>query len=163
MIITQIIGEDTGSIIMSLVPDSKFQCANTTCLPFINIITSNVRNCQVACLTQSQCRAATFHRSTSNCKLFADMSNENENMLTDVDASSMNVIRGTRFPAEIVIIRNRLRHQHQQQHPHPPRHQHQQQHPPRHQHQQQHPPRHQHQQQHPPRHQHQQQHPPRHQ
>ncbi|CAF3784771.1 unnamed protein product, partial [Adineta steineri] len=136
---------------MSLIPDSKFQCANTTCLPFINVITSNVRNCQVACLTQSQCRAATFHRSTSNCELFADMLNQNENMLADDDATSMNVISGTRFPPEIVIIRNRLRHQHQQQHP--PRHQHQQQHPPRHQHQQQHPPRHQHQQQHPPRHQ----------
>ncbi|CAF4218750.1 unnamed protein product [Adineta steineri] len=83
---------------MFLIPDSKFQCANTTCLPFINIITSNVRNCQVVCLTQSQCRAATFHRSTSNCELFADMLNQNENILADDDATSMNVIRGTRFP-----------------------------------------------------------------
>ncbi|CAF1057140.1 unnamed protein product [Adineta steineri] len=100
MIITQIIGEDTGSMILSLVPDSKFQCANTTCLPFINVIKSNIRNCQVACLTQSQCRAATFHRSTSNCELFGDMLNQNGNMLADVDATSMNVVSGTRFPPE---------------------------------------------------------------
>ncbi|CAF1118141.1 unnamed protein product [Adineta steineri] len=99
MIIKQIIGEDTGSMIMSLIPDSKFQCANTTCLPFINVIKSNIRSCQVACLTQNQCRAATFHRSTSNCELFADILNQNGNMLADVDATSMNVISGTRFPS----------------------------------------------------------------
>ncbi|CAF3314049.1 unnamed protein product, partial [Rotaria sp. Silwood2] len=92
MIIKQIIGENTGSMIMSLIPDSKFQCANTTCLSVINVITSNIKKCQVACLTQSQCRAATFHRSTSNCELFGDMLNQNGNMLTDVDTTSMNVI-----------------------------------------------------------------------
>ncbi|CAF1301115.1 unnamed protein product [Adineta steineri] len=104
MIIKQIIGEDTGSVIMSLISDSKFQCANTTCLPFINVITSNIRNCQVACLTQSQCRAATFHRSTSNCELFGDMLNQNGNMLTDVDTTSMNVISGTRFPSGQAVV-----------------------------------------------------------
>ncbi|CAF1443645.1 unnamed protein product, partial [Adineta steineri] len=98
MIIKQSVGEDTRSVRMSLIPDSKFQCANTTCLPFINVIASNIKKCQVACLTQIQCRAATFHRSTSNCELFADVLNQNENMLADVDATSMNVISGTRFP-----------------------------------------------------------------
>ncbi|CAF4042039.1 unnamed protein product, partial [Adineta steineri] len=83
---------------MSLISDAKFQCANTTCLPFISVITPNIRNCQVACLTQSQCIAATFHRSTSNCELFDNMSNQNGNMLADVDATSMNIISGTRFP-----------------------------------------------------------------
>ncbi|CAF3868436.1 unnamed protein product, partial [Adineta steineri] len=100
MIITQTVGEDTRSMRMSLIPDSKFQCANTTCLPFINVITSKIRNCQVACLAQSQCRAATFHRSTCNCELFDNMLNQNGTMLADVDATSMNVISGTRFPSE---------------------------------------------------------------
>ncbi|CAF0919884.1 unnamed protein product [Adineta steineri] len=85
---------------MSLIPDSKFQCANTTCLAFLNVITSNIKNCQVACLTQSQCRAATFHRSTTNCELFGDILNQNGNMLADVDATSMDVISETRFPSE---------------------------------------------------------------
>ncbi|CAF4199579.1 unnamed protein product, partial [Adineta steineri] len=98
MIITQVIGEDTQSLIMSLISNAKFECANTTCLPFSNVIKSNIMKCQAACLTQSQCRAATFHRSTSNCELFADMLNQNANMLADVDAISMNVISGTRFP-----------------------------------------------------------------
>ncbi|CAF1417094.1 unnamed protein product [Adineta steineri] len=100
MIITHSIGEDIRSAQMSLIPDSKFQCANTTCLPFLNVITSNIKNCQVACLAQSQCRAATFHRSTTNCELFGDMLNQNGNMLADVDATSMDVISETRFPSE---------------------------------------------------------------
>ncbi|CAF3831500.1 unnamed protein product, partial [Adineta steineri] len=83
---------------MYLMPDFKFQCANTTCLPFIHVITSNVRNCQVTCLTQNQCIAATFHRSTSDCELFDNMLNQNGNMLPDVHAISMNIISGTRFP-----------------------------------------------------------------
>ncbi|CAF0723611.1 unnamed protein product [Adineta steineri] len=79
--------------------DSKFYCANTTCLPFINILTLNIKNCQFACLSQSPCKAATFHRSTSNCELFDNILNQNENMLTDVDVISMNVISGTQFPS----------------------------------------------------------------
>ncbi|CAF1206802.1 unnamed protein product [Adineta steineri] len=101
MIVTQAVGEDIRSVEISLMPDCKFQCANTTCLPFINIITSDIKNCQVACLVQSQCRAATFHRSTSGCELFADMLGQDGNMLADADATSMNVISGTRFPPEL--------------------------------------------------------------
>ncbi|CAF1390303.1 unnamed protein product [Adineta steineri] len=106
MIITEVIGEDTQSMIMSLTPDSKFHCASTTCLPFISFITSNIRNCQLASLTQSQCTAATFHRSTSNCELFGDMLNQNGNILADVDATSINVISETRFPSGNLTFHN---------------------------------------------------------
>ncbi|CAF0822823.1 unnamed protein product [Adineta steineri] len=99
MIITQSTGDHIRSMEMSLMVDSKFQCANTTCLPFINIITTDIRSCQLACLGESQCRAVTFHRSTSNCELFADILNQNGTMLPDVDVTSMNVISGTRFPS----------------------------------------------------------------
>ncbi|CAF1418976.1 unnamed protein product [Adineta steineri] len=99
MIITQTVGEDIRSEQMSVMPDSKFQCANTTCLPFISVITTDVRNCQFTCLGQSQCRAATFHRSTSNCELFNNTLNQNGSMLADVDTISIIVIDETRFPS----------------------------------------------------------------
>ncbi|CAF1441281.1 unnamed protein product [Adineta steineri] len=67
MIITQVVGEDIQSMMMSLMPGSTFECANTTCLPFDNVTTSNIRSCQLACLTQSQCTAATFYESTTAC------------------------------------------------------------------------------------------------
>ncbi|CAF1474805.1 unnamed protein product [Adineta steineri] len=83
---------------MSLITSSKFQCANTTCLPFVNIITSTIMKCQMACLFQIHCGAASFQQSTSNCKLFTDMSNEITNMATDTDVTTMIVIAGTRSP-----------------------------------------------------------------
>ncbi|CAF3763552.1 unnamed protein product [Adineta steineri] len=103
MSITQSIGQDIRSMEMSLMPDFKFQCANTTCLPFLNVITLNIEYCQIACLGQSQCTAATFHRSTSDCELFDNMLNQNGNLLGDVDAISMNVISGTRFPPAAML------------------------------------------------------------
>ncbi|CAF1324306.1 unnamed protein product [Adineta steineri] len=96
MIIMHSAGEDTRSILMSLMTGSKFQCANATCLPFVNLITATIIKCQMACLAQIYCRAASFHQSTSNCELFNDMSNEIANMATDTDITTMIVIAGTR-------------------------------------------------------------------
>ncbi|CAF1369452.1 unnamed protein product [Adineta steineri] len=157
MIIMHSAGEDTRSILMSLITGSKFQCTNTTCLPFVNIITSTIMKCQMACLAQIYCRAASFHQSTSNCELFNAMSNEISNMATDTDITTMIVIAGTRFPPGHTECRKTHPRQHQphhqqqhhQPHPHPqqprqrrPHHQQQQQHQQqvlRQQHQQQHP------------------------
>ncbi|CAF1315019.1 unnamed protein product [Adineta steineri] len=76
----------------------KFRCANTTCLPFLNLITSTIMKCQMACLAQVYCRAASFYQSTSNCELFTDMSNEIAHMQPDTDITTMIVIAGTRSP-----------------------------------------------------------------
>ncbi|CAF1096536.1 unnamed protein product [Adineta steineri] len=98
MIITQSVGEDMRSVRMSLMRGQKFQCASTPCLPFANIVTLTIIKCQMACLAQIHCRAASFHQSTSNCDLFTDMSNEISNMTTDTDITTMIVIAGTRYP-----------------------------------------------------------------
>ncbi|CAF4168495.1 unnamed protein product, partial [Adineta steineri] len=98
MIITQSVGQDMRSVRMSLMRNWKFQCDNTICLPLASIITSTIIKCEMACLAQIYCRAASFHYSTSNCELFTDMSNEIANMATDTDITSMIVIAGTRSP-----------------------------------------------------------------
>ncbi|CAF0916040.1 unnamed protein product [Adineta ricciae] len=99
MIIIQSTEENMRSMKMFVSMNSKFQCANTTCLPFIIIIPPNVLGCQVACLMRSQCKAATFYRSIMICQLFNDIIDLNGNMLIDTDATSMSVISGTRFPS----------------------------------------------------------------
>ncbi|CAF0750992.1 unnamed protein product [Adineta steineri] len=78
----------------------QFQCFNTTCLPYATIIVPNIRRCQMACLAQVYCHAVTFHRSPSDCELFADISNQNGNLLANMDAVTMIVIDGTRVPPE---------------------------------------------------------------
>ncbi|UJR12392.1 hypothetical protein I4U23_016569 [Adineta vaga] len=98
IIVTQSLGEDMRSVRMSLMKGCKFQCINTTCLPFININSSTIIKCQMACLGQIYCRAASFYESTANCQLFADISNEIVNMLTDTGVVTAIVITGTRSP-----------------------------------------------------------------
>lgn len=78
--------------------NSKLECANTTCLPFTTAVASNIQKCQIHCLAQVQCTASSFHQSTSNCDLFADISNSNSNMLVDTETITMIVIDGTRIP-----------------------------------------------------------------
>lgn len=77
----------------------QFSCTNTTCLPFTTVIKSNIRQCQTSCLAQVQCGAASFHRLTNYCELFADMSNQNNNMAINAHTATMIVQTGTRFPA----------------------------------------------------------------
>ncbi|CAF0713567.1 unnamed protein product [Adineta steineri] len=83
---------------MLIINGSKFSCTSTSCLPFIINIVSNILNCQIACLAQTQCLAASFHESTSTCELFANVSNLTENMLPNADIITMIVQYETRMP-----------------------------------------------------------------
>ncbi|CAF1054051.1 unnamed protein product [Adineta steineri] len=85
---------------MSKINGWQFQCANTTCLPFITVTVSNMIKCQTNCLAQIHCRAVTFHKSISTCQLFTDIINQNSNMLTNTDTISATVILQTRIPPE---------------------------------------------------------------
>ena len=84
---------------MSIMKDAQFQCSSTTCLPFVTLTVSNIRACQIACLNNVQCQAASFHQSNSNCELFDNVDNQNGNMLTQMNVVSMSVISGTRIQA----------------------------------------------------------------
>ncbi len=83
---------------MSIMTGWQFQCTNTTCLPFFTVTTSDIRECQLACLAQVQCQAASFQQTTSSCKLFANIQNQNGNMFADVDTITMIVMSETRMP-----------------------------------------------------------------
>ncbi|CAF0971456.1 unnamed protein product [Adineta ricciae] len=85
---------------MSKIINSKFQCANTTCLPFVTNILSDIRQCKMNCLAQTYCRAISFHQLTSTCQLFDNIPNPNGNMLVDTNTITMIVIAGTRNPPE---------------------------------------------------------------
>ncbi|CAF1205286.1 unnamed protein product [Adineta steineri] len=92
--------EDIRLFRMSKINGWQFQCANTTCLPFVTIVVSNMIKCQTNCLAQIHCRAVTFHKSISTCQLFDDIINQNSNMLANTDTISATVILQTRIPPE---------------------------------------------------------------
>ncbi|UJR09254.1 hypothetical protein I4U23_013500 [Adineta vaga] len=92
--------ETMRSFRMSMLTGWQFQCENTTCLPFMTIITPNVRKCQTNCLAQIYCQAASFQSSISRCKLFAYIHNQYSNRTVHADVVTMIVIRDTRIPPE---------------------------------------------------------------
>ncbi|CAF0899629.1 unnamed protein product [Adineta steineri] len=78
--------------------NKQFQCVNTTCLPFVIDIVLDIRDCQFMCLSQIQCQATSFHKSTSTCDLFDDILNQIGNMLDNADIVTMIVMSETRIP-----------------------------------------------------------------
>ncbi|CAF1500149.1 unnamed protein product, partial [Adineta steineri] len=84
---------------MSVMNGRRFQCANTTCLPFNTVRVSNMRNCQMTCLAQIFCEAASFYTTTSNCDLFSYISNQIGSMSADTNTVTMIVIASTRIPS----------------------------------------------------------------
>jgi hypothetical protein len=98
VLLGQSVAEDIRSIEMSVMTGWQFEYSDTTCLPFANVIASSVRECQILCLAQDQCQAASFQQSTSNCKLFASIANPNGDMSVNVDTTTMIIISEPRIP-----------------------------------------------------------------
>ena len=90
--------EDKRSVQMKIITGYRFQCATTTCLPFGTTTTSNIRKCQMTCLSEEHCRASSFHRDTFACELFTDILDQTSNMLADPDTTTILNILGTRNP-----------------------------------------------------------------
>ncbi|CAF1027660.1 unnamed protein product [Adineta steineri] len=100
MLIVQSIEENIQSVQMSVMTGYRFSCTNTTCLPLTNTFASYIFKCQMACLAETQCQAASFNPSISNCQLFVNISNQIGNMVTDMNTITMITIAGTRVPSE---------------------------------------------------------------
>ena len=96
LFVAESIAQDTRSLQMSIMDGYQFQCVNTTCLPFATVFVSDIRDCQFICLSNEQCRAATFHHSTSACELFTNASSNVTLMFSQVQTTAMLVIPDTR-------------------------------------------------------------------
>ena len=99
LFVKQTAGQDIRSFRMFILSNLTFQCAQTTCLPFSNLTASNIRQCQMTCLRQTQCTAAIYYESTSVCQLFDSTINQNGNMSYNINAVTMIIIPGTRVPS----------------------------------------------------------------
>ena len=104
VLMKQTIGEDIRSVRMSSFNNLALQCAQTTCLPFANLTTRGVRQCQIACLVQVQCTAVTYYQPASNCQLHDSTINQNGNMSYNVNTVTIIIITGTRFPPGQYLI-----------------------------------------------------------
>ncbi|CAF1420344.1 unnamed protein product, partial [Adineta ricciae] len=97
----QTIESDIRSVRMSSVVNFTFQCAKTTCAPFVNLAKSNIRQCEMSCLGQLGCKAITYRSVSLNCQLFDNSINQNGNMSFEMNVVTMSVILGTKFPPDL--------------------------------------------------------------
>ncbi|UJR12331.1 hypothetical protein I4U23_016508 [Adineta vaga] len=90
--------QDTKSFAISIMNGCEFQCANSTCLPFVTTTAPDIRQCQIDCLGQPQCKAITFQQATSKCQLFINIMDLNNNLQANIETTTMIVISETRMP-----------------------------------------------------------------
>ncbi|CAF0882850.1 unnamed protein product [Adineta ricciae] len=95
---------DIRSIQMLIANDKIFQCAQSTCLPFYNFVTSDIRRCQINCLNQDECVAATFYQSNLQCQLFNTSIKQNTNMSFEMNAVTMITVFRTRYPYDLITF-----------------------------------------------------------
>ena len=103
-LVSQSIVDPAPSFQMSVIKGGQFQCASAACPPSTVANVSNLCNCQMACLNQVLCQAASFQQSTSYCELFFYTPNQNQMILTSIDRIAMIIIPGTRVPSGMRII-----------------------------------------------------------
>jgi hypothetical protein len=98
-IITQSISQDIRSLLLSKMIDIQYQCNNPGCSPSTIISVSNLRNCQLVCLSDTQCRTVTFDQSNQQCEVFSDIPSQYGQLLTQTGVVTMTAIDDRRLSA----------------------------------------------------------------
>lgn len=96
-IITQSISQDTRSLLLSKMIDIKYQCNNVGCSPSTIISVSSLRNCQLVCLSNTQCRTVTFDPSNQQCEVFSDIPSQYGQLLAQTSVVTMIAIDDRRL------------------------------------------------------------------
>jgi len=69
--------------------DMRFECTSSNCSTPTIISILNLIDCQFSCLAYTNCRATTFDRSVSQCKLFDDISIQYGYLLVQIGVVTM--------------------------------------------------------------------------
>ena len=99
IIITQSVSQNIRTLRLSKMIDTKYQCMTAGCSPSILVSVSTLRRCQIACLSDANCRTVTFDKSSNHCELFPDILSQYGNMLPQADAVTMTAIDGRQLSA----------------------------------------------------------------
>jgi hypothetical protein len=90
--ITHSISQDIRSLELLEMIDTKYQCNSPGCSPSTIVSTSSLRDCQIACLADAQCRTASFFQSISQCELFANIPDQYGTLLAEANVVTMTAI-----------------------------------------------------------------------
>lgn len=90
--ITHTVSQNVKTLYLSKINDVRYQCVDPGCSALNNISTTDLRDCQVACLSDMSCRTLTYDQSNNRCQLFADIPSQYGDLVTHVGVVTMTAI-----------------------------------------------------------------------
>ena len=93
------ITQDIRSLILSKVIDINYQCNNPGCSPSTIVPASSLKNCQLACLFNPQCRTVTFGQYNNECRLFPDIPSQYGDLIPEPGVVTMTAIDNRQLSA----------------------------------------------------------------
>lgn len=81
--------QELRTLRLSQIIHTKYQCIDQGCSPLTSLYLSSLRACQITCLSETQCRTATFYQSQHRCDLFADIPDHFGSFSEQANAVSM--------------------------------------------------------------------------
>ena len=80
------------SLELSQLINTRYQCINAACSPPTTVFASSMRDCQMTCLMNAQCRTISFYQSMNQCELFSDIPGEYGILLEEINFITMTAI-----------------------------------------------------------------------
>ncbi len=91
-IITQSASQNIRTLLLSKINDVRYQCVDPGCSSATIISAANSEVCQIACLSNVNCRTVTYDQSNSYCELFADIPSQYGNIVAQAGVATLMAI-----------------------------------------------------------------------
>ena len=98
-IVKQSSAQNIRTLRLSKMINIKYQCLSPGCSPSTLVSVSTLIRCQIACLSDANCRTVTFDKSDNYCELFPDIPSQYGNMSVQADVVTMVAIDGRQLSA----------------------------------------------------------------
>jgi len=98
-IITQSASQNIRTLFLSKINDVQYQCGDPGCSSATIISVANLRDCEIACLSNDNCLTATYDQSNSDCELFVDIPSQYGNLVPQAGVVTLMVIDGRQLSA----------------------------------------------------------------
>jgi len=98
-IIAQSASQNIRTLLLSKINDAQYQCVNPVCSSPTIIPVANLRDCEIACLSDINCRTATYDQFNSECGLFADIPSQYGSIVAQAGVVTLMAIDGRELSA----------------------------------------------------------------
>jgi hypothetical protein len=84
--------QNIRTLFLSKINDIRYQCVDPGCSSPTTITVATLIACQIACLSNDNCRTATYDQSNSGCELFADIPSQYGNLVAQAGVVTLMAI-----------------------------------------------------------------------